>query len=170
MGGSDSASRALASVRFEGGMSRADLLLKGVLAAGALYGVGAVGPYVRRALAAEETTEEEALNLLLTLEFLQSSLYNRMNEETGSKGEKIPLKDPEKELVEKLLGEEDEHVSAMEKQISALGGKPVKREGFNFAFAFRWYEAFLEIAATIESATVGGYNGAIPSLKSAEAR
>jgi len=170
MGDNESSQSLLEGVRFldEGGMSRSDLLVKGVLAAGAAYGLGAIGPYVRGALAADKPSEVDVLNFLLSFEYLQASLYNRGNSEINDKGEKLPLKEPEKELVETILGEEGEHVKAMQEQIEDLGGKPEKKG--EYAFSFRIWEQFLTLASELEGIAIRAYNGAIPSLKSQEAR
>lgn len=159
-------------------ISRSDLLRKGVLAAGAIYGATAVSPYVRRALATtkgfkaliEGSGELNTLNFLLMFEYMQEKLYSRMNSEINDKGEKLPLKTEEKEMVELLLGQDREHVEAIKKLIEELGGKPVDQDEFAFAFAFRYYESFLVIAGEIETSAVGAYNGAIPSLESERAR
>jgi rubrerythrin len=151
-----------------GELSRGDVLLKGALAAGALYGLGAVTPYVRGALAASGGGDVDILNYLLPFEYLQASLYNRGNSEVNDRGEKMPLKSKEKELVERLLNEEGEHVAAMKAMIEKLGGKPVKKG--SYAFAFTEFGTLLFLAGELESTAVGAYNGAIASLKSKEAR
>jgi rubrerythrin len=150
------------------GLSRGDVLLKGALAAGAFYGLNAVGPYVRRTLAAEPKNDVEVLNYLLPFEYLQVSLYNRVLTEVNDKGEKLPLKSKEKALMEKLFEQEAEHVAALQEMIEEMGGKPVKKGGY--AFAFRVYEQVLTIAASIEATAVGAFNGAIALLKSPKAR
>jgi rubrerythrin len=147
-------------------MSRGDVLLKGALAAGSLYGLDAIGPYVRRATAAGG--DVHTLNFLLMFEYMQASLYNRGYSEINDKGEKMRLEPDQKELVGLLLEEEGEHATAVKGMIEKLGGKPEPKG--TFAFAFRIYESLLVLAGMIESASIGAYNGAIPSLKSKEAR
>ena len=153
----------------EESLSRGEVLFKGALAAGALLGLHAVTPYVRGALAAsEEKDDVDILNFLLSFEYLQASIYDRGNSEINDKNEKMPLKKPEKELIETLLGEENEHVSAVKEMIEELGGTPADRG--EYAFAFRQYETLLYLSSVIEDAAIGAYNGAIPSLESDEAR
>jgi rubrerythrin len=160
----------LAGVRTEEGeLSRGDVLIKGSLAAGALYGLGAIGPYVLRALAASGS-ELETLNFLLWFEYMQATLYGRGNSEVNDKGEKLPLKSGEKELVELLLAQERQHIAAMRKLIERMGGKPKKEDQGEFAFAFRFQETLWVLAGEVETAAIGTYNGAIPLLKSKEAR
>jgi rubrerythrin len=150
------------------GLSRGDVILKGALAAGALYGLGAVGPYVRRALAASGGGDVATLNFLLPFEYLQASLYNRGHSEVNDQGEKMKLKSKEKQLVALLLVQEGEHVAALQAMIKKLGGKPVKKG--EYAFAFREFEEFLARAGELETVAIAAYNGAIPSLKSKQAR
>lgn len=149
-------------------LSRGDVLLKGALALGALYGAGAVSPYVRRALAADAKGDVGVLNFLLPFEYLLVSLYNRGNSGENYAGERLNLKGEEKELAELLVTEEGQHVAALRDMIEKLGGKPVDKG--NYGFAYREYAVWLELASTIETSTIGAYNGAIPSLKSEQAR
>jgi rubrerythrin len=161
---------AVAGVRVDGGneISRGDALLRGALAVGAFYGLSAVGPYVRRALAADDGGDVDVLNYLLPFEYLQVSLYNRGRTEINDHGEKMPLQTREKKLLNLLFTQEGQHVAAVKEMIEELGGKPVEKR--TYAFAFRVFEQFLEIADTMESTAIEAYNGAIPSLESAEAR
>jgi rubrerythrin len=149
-------------------LSRGDVLLKGVLGAAALYGLGAVTPYVREALGAGKRSDADVLNYLLPFEYLQASLYERGKSGLNEIGGKLRMTKEDKELVETLLGEEDEHVAAVREMIEGLGGEPFK-EG-SYAFGMRQFESFLSVAGTLERIAVLAYNGAIPSLKSAEAK
>lgn len=150
------------------GVSRGDVLLKGALAAGALYGLGAVAPFVRRALAAEEGGDVEVLNYLLPFEYLQLTLYNRVASEKNSRDQPMPLQAGQKELIDLLATQEDEHVKAIKSLIKEMGGEPVG-EG-KYALAFRVFEQALRVAETLETTAVGAYNGAISRLESEEAR
>ncbi len=151
------------------GLSRGDVLIKGALAAGTLYGLGAVGPYARRAMAAGNN-EVDTLNFLLWLEYLQATLYGRGNSEVNDHGEKLPLTPKEKEVIELLLTQENQHIAAMRKLIESLGGQPKKEDKSEFGFAFRFRGTLQELAGVAEAAAIGAYNGAIPSLRSKEAR
>src|ERR1700742_1455860 len=149
-------------------LSRSDVLLKGALAVGALYGLGAVSPYVRAALADEAKSDVEILNYLLPFEYLQASLYSRGKSEINDKGEKLTLKPDQKELMELLAKQEGEHVAAVKEMIEELGGKPVEKE--TYAFAFREYPTLLSLASYLEPIAAGAYNGAIYRLKSEKAQ
>jgi hypothetical protein len=50
------------------GMTRASFILRGALAAGAVYGTASVAPFVSQALAAPGGGDAEILNFALTLE------------------------------------------------------------------------------------------------------
>src|SRR6476660_9091587 len=58
-------------------MDRGSFLVKGALAAGAIYGSLAVGPFVRRALAQSGSSDADILNFALTLEYLESAFYEQ---------------------------------------------------------------------------------------------
>lgn len=169
MSGSDLQHLELADVEFGAGeeLSRGALLAKGALAVGALYGLAAIGPYVSRALAGGES-DVDVLNFLLGLEYIQVSLYNRASSGKNDHGEPFPLKGAEKELVTQFLTEEGQHVKALQEMIEEMGGKPVKKG--EYAFAFRVFEQFLELASRIETYSVRAYNGAIARLDSGKAR
>ncbi len=149
-------------------LSRSDVILRGALAAGALYGLGAITPYVRKALAASEGSDLDTLNYLLPFEYLQVSLYNRANSQIDSRNEKLPLTGEQKELIATWFAEEGEHVAALREMIEKLGGKPVEKGAYSFSF--RDFNSLMARATTLEKVATRAYNGAIPSLESEEAR
>lgn len=150
------------------GLSRSEVLVKGALAAGTVIGLGAVSPFVRSAFAASQLDDVDVLNFLLPFEYMLASLYNRGLTEVNDHEEALPLSDAQRELLETLLGEEGEHVAAIKETVEEMGGKPIAKGGF--AFAFREYDTLLELGVRIESIAIGAYNGAIPTLKSRDAR
>jgi ferritin-like protein len=149
---------ALAQIDIDG-MTRSSFLLKGALAAGALYGAGAVTPFVSQAFAASEGGDVEILNFALTLEYLEADFYN-------VKGKTVGLKGQAKSYA-KMFGEEEaDHVNALTATIKQLGGKPVAKP--TFVFPATSEKSFLALASVLENAGVGAYNGAAPSLHSKE--
>ncbi|HJZ37517.1 MAG TPA: ferritin-like domain-containing protein [Solirubrobacterales bacterium] len=143
-----------------GDISRGDVILKGALAAGAVYGTFMVGPFVRSAFAmGGGTSDVDILNFALTLEYLESTFYEEAMKKVKASGELKPL-------IKMLAGDEKQHVEALEGTIKKLGGKPVAKPTFNFEYSGT--SGFLKLAETFENVGVGAYNGAAPAIKSKE--
>jgi hypothetical protein len=145
----------LASIEVHG-MSRASFILRGAMAAGAVYGAGAVGPYVSNALAASGGGDLAILNFALTLEYLETNFYQ-------VKGQSVGLSGDAKALATLFGDEEAEHVAALTKAITSAGGTPAKKP--TFVFPVTDQASFLKLAYTLENVGVGAYNGAGPSLQ-----
>jgi len=143
------------------GLSRQTFIVRGALTAGAVYGLGAVGPFVREAIAQEGGGDVDILNFALTLEYLESAFYNQGLKKAGLSGEA-------KSLATEIRDNEVEHVAALTKTIKSLGGVPVKAPGVDFGMAFANQKSFLKLAQTFEDTGVSAYNGAGPSIKSPE--
>jgi rubrerythrin len=135
------------------------VLLKGALAAGAVYGTLAVGPFVRKALAMTGSSDVDILNFALTLEYLESTFYEEAKSRAKASGEL-------KSLVNLLAKDEKQHVEALEGTIKKLGGKPVAKPKFDFPY--NGTSGFLKLAQTFEDTGVSAYNGAAPMIKSKE--
>jgi Ferritin-like domain len=139
------------------GMTRASFMLRGAIAAGALYGASAVTPFVSRALAETGGGDAEILNFALTLEYLEADFYNVAGSSVGLTGRA--------KAYAKTFGEqESEHVKALTAAIKQLGGAPVAKP--KFAFPVTSQSSFLALASVLENTGVGAYNGAAPALKS----
>lgn len=142
-----------------GDLSRSDVILKGALAAGAIYGTAMVSPFVRKALAMSESGDVGILNFALTLEYLEAKFYEEAKSRAKAKGEL-------KSLINLLAGDEQQHVEALTATVKQLGGKPVAEPKFNFEYSDT--AGFLKLAQTFEDTGVGAYNGAGPMIKSKE--
>jgi len=142
-----------------GDLSRSDVILKGALAAGAVYGTFMVGPYVRKALAMSGGSDVDILNFALTLEYLESSFYEEAKTRAKASGEL-------KSLIGLLASDEKQHVEALTATIKSLGGKPVAEPKFDFPYGNT--AGFLKLAQTFEDTGVSAYNGAGPMIKSKE--
>ena len=140
-------------------LTRSDVILKGALAAGAVYGALAVGPYVRRALAASGSGDVGILNFALTLEYLEAKFYEEAKSRVRANGELMSL-------IDLLAKDEQQHVEALAASVKKLGGKPVAEPKFNFAYNNT--SGFLKLAQTFEDTGVSAYNGAGPMIKSKE--
>jgi ferritin-like protein len=141
-------------------LSRSEVILKGALAAGAVYGTLMVGPFVRRALAMSGGGGDvDILNFALALEYLESTFYDEAKTRAGASGEL-------KKLISLLADDEKQHVEALTATIKQLGGKPVAEPKFNFEYDD--VPSFLKLAQTFEDTGVSAYNGAGPAIKSKE--
>ena len=144
------------------GINRQTFVLRGALAAGAVYGAGAVTPFVRQAMAQEGAGDVEILNFALTLEYLEAAFYERaLKQVKGLPGDV-------KKLATTIGDNEAEHVTTLTTTIESLGGKPVKAPKVDFAGAFASPKSFLKLAQTLEDTGVSAYNGAAPMIESAE--
>jgi hypothetical protein len=144
------------------GMTRQSFMVKGALAAGTVYGLSTVAPFVSEALAQEGKGDVDVLNFALTLEYLESTFY-----EMALKNVK-GLDSATMELAKTLQDNEAEHVMALTEAIKGLGGTPVKAPGVDFSNAFSSQKTFLQTAQTFEDLGVSAYNGAAPNIKSKE--
>jgi rubrerythrin len=140
-------------------LSRSEVILKGALAAGAVYGAVMVGPFVGRALAMSESGDVGILNFALTLEYLESTFYEEAKTRAKASGDL-------KSLIELVGRDEEEHVGALTETIKKLGGKPVAEPKFDFPYSDT--AGFLKLAQTFEDTGVSAYNGAAPQIKSKE--
>ena len=139
------------------GMTRASFIMRGALAAGAVYGTGAVSPFVVQALAAGGGGDAEVLNFALTLEYLESDFYNVKGRQVGLSGQAASYA--------RLFGEEEQdHVQALTAAIKSLGGTPVAKPAFVFPATNQ--SSFLALASLLENTGVSAYNGAAPSIQS----
>lgn len=139
------------------GHTRASFILRGALAAGAVYGTTAVAPFVSQALAASGGGDAEILNFALTLEYLEANFYE-------VKGKQVGLSGMAKTYAKEFGAEEAEHVTALTAAIKSLGGTPVAKPTFLFPATNQ--KSFLALASVLENTGVGAYNGAAPSLQS----
>ena len=133
------------------GMTRSSFILRGALAAGAVYGTASVAPFVSQALAETGGGDVEILNFALTLEYLEADFYN-------VKGKQVGLSGQAKAYAKQFGAEEAEHVTALSAAIKQLGGKPVKKP--TFVFPVTSESSFLALASVLENTGVGAYNGA----------
>jgi rubrerythrin len=144
------------------GLTREAFLLRATLAAGATYGALSATPYITKALAQEGGGDVDILNFALTLEYLEAAFYTMAVKEVSG------LSADEMRLAKQLRDDEDAHVDALTATIKKLGGKPAAKPKFNFGGAFGSRATFLKTSNTLEDTGVSAYNGAAPSIKSAE--
>lgn len=140
------------------GVTRQAALLRGALVVGGLYGAGMVGPWVRRALGQTATSDVDVLNYALTLEELEAAFYRRAR--------RLMLSSEVAGIARDFGDAEQRHVEALRGTIRKLGGTPVKAPRFRFPISDE--RSFLKLAQTLEDTGVSAYNGAAPSIRSAE--
>jgi rubrerythrin len=140
-----------------GDLTRSEVILKGALAAGAVYGLGMVAPFVKKALAMSEGGDIGILNFALTLEYLEAKFYEEAKTRAKPNRELT-------ELIDLIAEDEKQHVEALEATIKQLGGKPVAEPKFDFPYSGT--AGFLKLAQTFEDTGVSAYNGAAPAIKS----
>ncbi len=150
----------LANIEVQG-MTRESFIMRGAIAAGSVYGLSTVGPFVSQALAQGEG-DVDILNFALTLEYLEAAFYTEALKQVGD------LSGDVKEIATTIRDDESEHVDALAATVKKLGGKPVAAPGVDFGKAFANQKSFLTTAVTFEDLGVGAYNGAGPSIKSKE--
>ncbi len=151
----------LANVQIKG-TTRQAFILRGAVAAGSVYGLSTVVPFVGEAFAQGGGGDVDILNFALTLEYLEAAFYDMAVKNTKGLGGDA------KKLATTLRDNEMEHVSALTATVKKLGGKPVKAPGVDFGKAFDSQKSFLKTAKTFEDLGVGAYNGAGPMIKSTE--
>jgi hypothetical protein len=141
------------------GLTRSAFIARGAMATGSLYGAGAVGGYVSRALAQSGAGDIEILNFALTLEYLEAAFYKE-----GLA--KAKLSGDAKKLATEIADHEQQHVDALTQTIKKLGGKPVAAPSVKFPFTDQ--KSFLKLAQVFEDTGVSAYNGAAPMISSKE--
>ena len=112
------------------GMTRHAFMARSAIAAGTVYGLSTVGPFVRQAMAQEGGGDVDILNFALTLEYLEAAFYAQALKQVSGLGGEA------KKIATTLRDNEDQHVAALTSTIKDLGGKPVKAPGVDFGKAF----------------------------------
>ena len=138
------------------GISRASFILRGAMAAGAVYGATAVGPFVTGALGATGATDVDILNFALTLEYLETDFYK-------VKAKSLKLSGAVRNVAAEFGDQEAQHVDALTKAIQGAGGMPAKKP--TFVFPATDEKSFLGLAYVLENTGVGAYNGAGPAIQ-----
>jgi hypothetical protein len=143
------------------GHTREAFLMRATLAAGATYGALSATPYITRALA-EGGGDVDIVNFALTLEYLEAEFYTQAAKQVQG------LSSYEMRLTKELRDNEDAHVDALAATVKDLGGKPAAKPTFDFGGAFGDRATYLKTANTLEDTGVSAYNGAGPSIRSAD--
>jgi rubrerythrin len=139
------------------GDTRAALLRKGGILAGAALGVAALptGWAFAQGAAASDV---KILNYALTLEYLEAAFYKEANEKGKLDG--ITAR-----FAQVVGAHEAAHVDALK---AALGSKAAKEPAFDFKGTTADEGTFLKTAMTLEDTGVSAYQGQAPRIKSTE--
>jgi hypothetical protein len=141
------------------GLTREAFLVRGTLAAVAIGGVAAAGPFVNQAFAASApstTGDLGILNFALTLEYLQAAFYTQA-ERVGA------LHGPLAEQARVVGSHERAHVKAFQR---TLGSAAVKSPSFNFRGTTDDPHTFRATAVALEDLAVGAYKQQLPNIRS----
>jgi rubrerythrin len=138
------------------GHTRASFILRGALAAGAVYGAGAVAPFVSKAFAAIPQNDLAVVEFALGLEQLETAFYKAALSRAGLSGQL-------QALAKEFGAHEAEHATALSQLITQLGGKPAAAPKTKFGLTDQ--ASFLKLAVALEDTGVGAYNGAAPAVQ-----
>lgn len=141
------------------GTTRGEFILRGALATGAVYGLGAIAPYVSNALAATAANDKDTIAMALKLEQLESAFYKTGLANAGLTGDV-------QKYAKAFGAQEDEHVKALTELLNALGSKPEAPPKFNFGLTDQ--ASFVKLAVMLEDTGVGAYNGAAVQVETPE--
>jgi hypothetical protein len=147
----------LAGVRVDG-ITRGSFILRGTLAAAAVYGAGAVGPFVQGALAQSDASDAGILDFALRLESLEAEFYDQALKQVPG------LSAPVLSVVRKVRDHEHQHKETIAETILQLGVSNSPTPKFDFGDAFSSERRFLEVAKQLEDTGVAAYNGAAAML------
>jgi ferritin-like protein len=148
------------------GLTREAFIARAALAAGAVYGAGAVAPVVREALAQEREKLEvggdiNVLNFALTLALIEHDLFTQGVD-------RAPLGGRAASLAREMASNERTHIRELRSIVGRRGGRPVAPPETDFGTAFSSQARFLEVAALAISTTVAALDGASIEMESKE--
>jgi rubrerythrin len=156
-GAASAAAPALADVRV-GGITRGSFILRGTLAAAAVYGAGAAAPFVRGAFAQSDASDSAILDFAFRLEALEAEFYDQALT-------KVPdLSASARGVVQDIRDHEHQHRDTLAETILQLGISNSPEPKVEFGDAFTSERRFLEVAKQLEETGVSAYNGAAPEL------
>jgi rubrerythrin len=138
------------------GTTRAQFILRGALATGAVYGIGAIAPFVSGAFAQTATDDVEILTFALSLEQVETAFYEAALKRAGLTGDV-------QKIATAFGQQEADHAKAISDLITQLGSKPGPAPKTKFGLTDQ--SSFLKLAVSLEDTGVGAYNGAAPQLK-----
>ncbi|HYI38220.1 MAG TPA: ferritin-like domain-containing protein, partial [Thermoleophilaceae bacterium] len=109
----------LANIQVKG-MTRESFIMRGAIAAGSVYGLSTVTPFISQAMA-QGDGDVDILNFALTLEYLEAAFYTEALKQVSGLSADV------KELATTTRDDENEHVDAISATVKKLGGKPAAK-------------------------------------------
>jgi rubrerythrin len=140
-------------------ITRSQLIVRGALATGGLYGAGAVAPFVERALAQGARGDLAIFDFALTLEATEAAFYKQLLKLKGYDA------DVKKALTE-IAGHEDEHVKQLKDTLEGLGAAASPKVVAVSLAKPTSQQEVLRRAIGVEEFGIAAYNGAAPLLQS----
>src|SRR3954468_10294898 len=147
----------LAGIRVEG-ITRGSFILRGTLAAAAVYGAGAATPFVRAALAQSDASDSAILDFALRLETLEANFYDKALEQVPDMSRRV------RRVIQDVRDHEHQHAETLNETILQLGISASPPPKLDFDGSFASEQRFLEVAKQLEDTGVAAYNGAAPEL------
>jgi rubrerythrin len=148
---------ALAAVRVTG-LTRGAFILRGTLAAAALYGAGAAEPFVRNAFAQSDASDSAILDFALRLESLEANFYDKALVQVPDMSRSV------RHVIQDVRDHEHQHAETISETILQLGISHSPAPKLDFGDSFSSEQRFLEVAKELEETGVSAYNGAAPEL------
>jgi rubrerythrin len=140
------------------GITRSAFIARSAIAAGALYGAGAVAPLVERALAKGPADDLQIIDFALGLETIEAAFYKKALAAKGLSGDV-------RKTLEEISGHEDAHVKQLKQTLDQLGATPSPAPQPSFP-ALAGQQAVLSLAVQLEETGIAAYNGAAVLIES----
>jgi rubrerythrin len=143
--------------REQADLTRAQLLERGVVGAGALTAAGILVGGLPKLAVSQPSQEQDArvLEWLLQVEYLQAAFYTEADRRGALDGE---LRD----FATRVAEQERAHVAELERELGARA--PGKRPEFDFGDATANRDEFISTAVELEEIAVSAFNGQVPNL------
>jgi rubrerythrin len=142
----------------EDGITRGAFILRGALTTAALYGAGAVTPFVRGAFAQSDASDAAILDFALRLEALEAAFYDEALKQVPGMSSSV------RRIARTLRDHEHQHHETIGATGTQLGIKGSPAPKLDFGDSFSSERRFLEVSKQLEDTGVAAYNGVAPMI------